>query len=115
MKLSDKIKAILQNRNEWEHRFDVNAGSLLLGHSAEILAAVEAMEEGRVLPRLPEGWMYIWVTYADEDSRKNVVTTWEARVSHYQDNYGFHVHNGIGPTPAAAAQAAIDKIPKDGV
>lgn len=101
MKLSERIRSMhLQNDDypcDDSVKFDAAALCLFYQNYNEILTAVEAMEEGRVLPRLPEGWV--------------CQNEWRCILKHYMGER----HIETAPTPAEAAQAAIDKIAKGGI
>ena len=60
MKLSEQINDLILDY--WRYQNPRGASGYLEKSQWEaVLAAVEAMEEGRVLPKLPEGWVYKYI------------------------------------------------------
>lgn len=105
MKLSEQIREYIQNHG---HDFLnpnrvalLESGALLHVNAQEILYAIEAMEEGRVLPIFPNGYTC--------QSLSNIGGfEWRCILKHYMGERQI----ATGPTPSAAVQAAIDKIIK---
>lgn len=105
MKLSERIKMEAFKGGKLKpHLMSISIGKEYI---REILSAVEAAEEGRVLPELPEYYVFCALEYNPKNKDYCVAIKHLIRRD--------WAETGIGPTPALAAQAAIDKLNKDDV